>query len=84
MAWRAPTSMRVCLCLGAGVLALLAAGCKKDREMAEKMEMPDSTHIMEALADEIMMDSLLDVMPGGEMARGDSAAADRLLRKKLR
>ena len=83
MAWRAPTSMRVCLCLGAGFPALLAAGCKKDREMAEQMEMPDRTQIMEALGDEIMMDSMLDVMPGGEMVRGDSAAAERLLMRKL-
>ena len=83
MAWRAPAAMRLCLCLGAGVPALLTAGCEEDREMAEQMEMPDPTQIMEVLGDEVMMDSMLDVMPGGEMVRGDSAAAERLLRRKL-
>jgi hypothetical protein len=27
-------------------------------------------------------DSMLDTIPGGEMARGDSAAAQKLLRRK--
>lgn len=52
--------------------------------MAEQMEMPDTMEIMEAMDDEAMRDSLLDVMPGGEMVRGDSAAAMRLLKMKLR
>jgi hypothetical protein len=51
--------------------------------MVEDMDMPDSTAIMEALTDDDMQDSVLDVMPGGEMARGDSAAAERLLMEKL-
>jgi hypothetical protein len=29
------------------------------------------------------MDSMLDTIPGGEMARGDSVAAARLLKKKM-
>jgi hypothetical protein len=32
--------------------------------------------------DEVVRDSMLDVMPGGEMARGDSAAAMELLHRK--
>ena len=83
MAWRATPSSRIWLCLGAWFTALLTVGCKKDREMADQMEMPDPTYIMEVMADEVMMDSMLDVMPGGEMVRGDSAAAEQLLRQKL-
>lgn len=63
--------------------ALLVVGCRKDRDMVEEMEMPDSTEIMEALSDEAMRDSMLDVMPGGEMVRGDSVASERLLMEKL-
>lgn len=82
----APRGSRVSRSAGVGlVLAYLAVvpGCRKDREMAEQLEMPDSTEIMEALTNRAMQDSMLDVMPGGEMARGDSAAAERLLREKL-
>ncbi len=84
MVWRPVTLRRVCLGLAAGFTAFLTAGCEKNREMAEQMEMPESNHIMEALADEAMADSMLDVMPGGEMVRGDSAAAQRFLMRKLR
>lgn len=76
-------SLRALLWPATGVTALLASGCRKDREMAEQLEMPDTMVIMEALADEEMQDSLLDVMPGGEMVRGDSAAAEQLLMEKL-
>jgi hypothetical protein len=44
--------------------------------------MPDTMSVMRAMEDEVARDSLLDVMPGGEMARGDSAAAMRLLEGK--
>ena len=81
------TAKRLALRVGGCVLlacgTVLTTSCRKDRDMAEQMEMPDTTMIMEAMDDEDMRDSLLDVMPGGEMARGDSAAAMRLLRMKL-
>ncbi|MGD8321896.1 MAG: hypothetical protein PVJ02_15720 [Gemmatimonadota bacterium] len=50
--------------------------------MAEDMEMPDSMPVVRAMHDRDMRDSLLDVMPGGEMVRGDSAAAMKLLDEK--
>lgn len=69
--------------LALACLTLLATACRKDSDMMEEMEMPDSTTVMEALTDDDMQDSLLDIMPGGEMARGDSAASERLLMEKL-
>ena len=54
-------------CVGALGLAL-AVGCGRERDMPEKVE---------------MRDSMLDTMPGGEMARGDSAAAMKLLKGKM-
>ncbi len=63
---------------------LLAGGmsCAKERDMPERMEMPDSMPIVQAIEDAEMRDSILDVMPGGEMVRGDSTAALRLLEAK--
>jgi hypothetical protein len=61
---------------------LVAAGCGRERPMADRLEMPDTMSVMRAMEDEVARDSLLDVMPGGEMARGDSAAAMRLLEGK--
>lgn len=63
----------------AGAVVAAAAGCHTERDMPERMEMPDSMPVVEAMHDEAMRDSMLDVMPGGEMARGDSAASMRLL-----
>ena len=60
----------------------IAAACGRERDMADEMEMPDSMPVMRAIQDEAIRDSMLDVMPGGEMARGDSAAAMKLLREK--
>ena len=71
---------RVIVCVGAA--ALLAVACGRDRDMPETMEMPDSMPVMRALDDARARDSMLDTMPGGEMARGDSAAAVRLLEQK--
>lgn len=48
--------------------------------MADQVEMPvmDSS----VAADPMKADSMLDTMPGGEMARGNDSAAVRLLKKK--
>jgi hypothetical protein len=50
--------------------------------MPERLEMPDTMSVMRAIEDEAVRDSLMDVMPGGEMARGDSAASMELLERK--
>ena len=69
--------------LGVLAVALTAAGCPKQREMADKVEMPDSMPVVRAMHDPAAMDSMLDTIPGGEMARGDSAAAMKMLKKKM-
>jgi hypothetical protein len=66
-----------------GLLAVPAACDPDERDMPERMEMPDTMAVMRAMDDEEAMDSLMDVMPGGEMARGDSAAAMELLKMKM-
>lgn len=68
----------------AAVLLVAAASCGREREMAETVQMPDSMPLMRALENPAARDSMLDTMPGGEMARGDSSAATRLLREKMR
>jgi len=65
------------------VLVLVAAGCPKQRDMADEVEMPDSMPVVRAMHDPAAMDSMLDTIPGGEMARGDSAAAMKMLKKKM-
>ena len=73
----------------AGILAvaLLAmaplTGCGEERAMSERVEMPDSMPVMRAMKDAGARDAMLDTMPGGEMARGDSAAEMKLLKKKM-
>ena len=62
---------------------LMTAACGRERDMPERAEMTDSMPVMRAMADPMAADSMLDTMPGGEMARGDSAAAMRLLRRKM-
>jgi len=49
--------------------------------MADQVETPvmDST----MLSDMPRLDSLLDTMPGGEMARGNDSATLRLVKKKM-
>ena len=64
-------------------LAVGLVGCTRDRPSAERMEMPDSMPVLRALQNDSMRDEMLDTMPGGEMARGDSAAAIQLLKKKM-
>jgi hypothetical protein len=62
---------------------LFAAACGRERDMPDRVEMPDSTEVMRALDNKAAMDSMLDTIPGGEMARGDSATAAELLKKKM-
>jgi len=67
-----------------GILGVvLAAGCRKQREMADHVEMPDTMPVVRAMHDPGARDSMLDTIPGGEMARGDSAAAMNMLKKKM-
>ena len=61
----------------------LVLGCAEEREMKGSLEMPDTALIMRAIRDAESRDALLDTMPGGEMARGDSAAEFTLLKKKM-
>jgi hypothetical protein len=62
---------------------ILASGCRKQREMADHVEMPDTMPVVRAMHDPVARDSMLDTIPGGEMARGDSAAAMNMLKKKM-
>jgi len=50
--------------------------------MPEKVDLRDTMPVVRAMADMKAADSMLDTMPGGKMARGDSAAAMRLLKRK--
>ena len=70
--------------IGVIALASLLVACGRARDMPEKVEMADSMPVMRAMKDMKAADSMLDTMPGGEMARGDSAAAMKLLKKKSR
>lgn len=62
---------------------LFLAACGEEREMAPSVEMVDSMPVMRAMEDAEARDSMLDTMPGGEMARGDSLAEMKLLKKKM-
>ncbi len=70
-----------------GLFAVLAlsviAGCGEEREMSQSVEMADSMPVMRAMEDVEARDSMLDTLPGGEMARGDSLSEMKLLRKKM-
>lgn len=68
--------------VGAAILSAVALACGRERDMSESMDMPDSMPVVRAMHDAGARDSMLDVMPGGEMARGDSAASMRLLESK--
>jgi hypothetical protein len=63
-------------------LGLLAPACGREGDMPERLEMPDTMPIMRAMQDAQARDSMMDTIPGGEMARGDSAASTQLLRRK--
>ena len=58
-----------------------ALACGRDRPMADVVEMPHADSTM--LTDHAKVDSMLDTMPGGEMARGNDSAAMKLLKKKM-
>ncbi len=57
--------------------------CGKEREMPDSVEMTDTMEVMGAMQDKARRDALLDTMPGGELARGDSTAEMRLLKTKM-
>ncbi len=67
--------------LGLGIVLVLAA-CGREGEMPEQVEMPDTMEVMRAMRDPAARDAMLDTMPGGEMARGDSTAEMQLLDNK--
>lgn len=59
------------------------AACEPQEEMAESLDMPDTMAVQRALEEPRRRDALLDTMPGGEMAIGDSAAEMELLEDKM-
>lgn len=63
--------------------ALLAAACGREQDMPDRMELPDTMPVARAMHDAVARDSMLDTLPGGEMARGDSAASMQLLKRKM-
>lgn len=74
--------VRRSLILAALAAVWLTVACGPERDMPERLEMPDTMNVVQAMEDEAVRDSLMDVMPGGEMARGDSAATMELLERK--
>lgn len=67
----------------AAVALATLGGCGQEGEMSDRVEMPDSMTVMRAIEDAEARDSMLDTLPGGEMARGDSLAEMKLLKKKM-
>ena len=65
-------------------LAVLVLACTEEKDMPETVEMSDSMPILRALESADARDSMLDTIPGGEMARGDTTASQRLLLDKVR
>ena len=63
------------------ILVALLPACQRNRPMADQVEMPHPDSAM--VANPMKVDSMLDTMPGGEMARGNDSAAMRLVKKKL-
>jgi hypothetical protein len=62
---------------------LIFASCERQEEMAESLDLPDTVTIRQALHEDAPRDALLDTMPGGEMAIGDSAMEMELLKEKM-
>lgn len=62
---------------------VVACACGREMDMPERAEMPDSMPVMRAIEEMPARDSMLDTIPGGEMARGDTTAEMRLLKKKM-
>ena len=77
MVWR-----RLAISVALGT-ALVLVACPRERDMPDHVEMPDTMPVIRAMQDAAARDSMLDTIPGGEMARGDSAAAMRLLKEKM-
>jgi hypothetical protein len=50
--------------------------------MPERVELPDPMPVERAMEDPDAIDSMLAALPGGEMARGDSALSMHLLECK--
>ena len=71
------------LAVALAIAAAASPACGRDRDMPERAEMADSMPVKRAMGNKAAADSMLDTMPGGEMARGDSAAQARLLKKKM-
>lgn len=69
--------------MGLVLVVALAVSCASEGEMSKSLEMTDTTEVMRAMRDAASRDALLDTMPGGEMARGDTAAELKLLKKKM-
>ena len=64
------------------LVAVTLLGCGREKDMPDKAEMRDSMPVMKAMTNAAKADSMLDTMPGGEMARGDSTASMQWLKKK--
>ncbi len=67
----------------ATLVAGALAGCKTERDLAERTEIPDTMVVHHAMGDPAARDAMLDTMPGGEMARGRAAVEMRLLEEKM-
>ncbi len=61
---------------------LVAVGCGAERDMPDAIEVTDTMAAARAMENAAARDSMMDTIPGGEMARDDSAAAMRFLEQK--
>ena len=64
------------------VVVVAALACRENRNMADRTVMPPADSAM--IKNPMKADSMLDTMPGGEMARGNDSATMHLLKKKKR
>ena len=71
------------MCLGAAIAVSVVMACGREADISDHVEMPDTMPILRAMQNAAARDSMLDSMPGGEMARGDSVAEMRLLKGKM-
>ena len=74
---------RTCPGLVAVVACVALLSCRRERPMPDMVEMPDTMAVVRAMHDAAARDAMLDTVPGGEMARGDSAASMTLLKSKM-
>jgi len=63
------------------LIVVAALACRKNRDMADRTVMPPADSMIK---NPMKADSMLDTMPGGEMARGNDSATMHLLKKKKR